>query len=1114
MLPVPCNKLIIPVVPCDSQSPPYRPMVDVPDELNILRDFICSSIVNAAGLLANNNAGRRFCYNMLAHNYWANPDFDEVYVLVCGLIIYRYQNKMLYDIKGSVASIVDQVLAGYAAYLVNNYDDVRKELNINEQKAVRELTNDFMNVKAMVTSAFNKLDRSDYAQRAFNILDMSRDVYTLDSKAMMANSHRAHTDKYMQPQQVSPSYIATNTNHQGYSVNNNQNRKPYFNGVTNENGTDVVHLTSEIVEYGVPVPEDYMIIDGEDGFDANFPDLGWFPSWHPKHVDWQKKVSDRYRQKIDKINIHEYETRGIPLPPHLEYLKPQLRHPLDSKPGYIRQADGTFRKDPNYSGLTERFKSHNPHNEEMIFAKTFKQREEEEQRRKERELNNRTPPCQHSSTPSYYGNQQGIVQPVQEQKLVYQPPEPVQTSTKQSTGYVTYIDGRKIVFGYEDPEQQYQPLPHNADGSNVTFMHEGYNMHQQYQSPYQQPQVVYQQRPQVMQQPQQVVYQQPPMSQPQQQQVIYVDQNGRPIQQQPQQVVYVDQQGYPIQQQPMPHRQQIQYQTYQQPVQQNTQYSPNVQVSRVLEQYNNGDRLVLTPQGQRVHQQLLMAPNLQSAISNRPVTFMQPNIQNSFSNPMQDPAACKMSSISKWNPKNEEYRNQAPVPRKPNVDNVHRYQQYDEPEQQYYQQEQRPTTQPLPRVPPRPTQQEDRFTHRQVSQSIHLRNPEDEYVDRLISEVNEAPNFHEVLEDQLPFEQNVQYSNGNTPIEVYTVNYFTEIDMDREAHKISKFGNKGLLDALPRYMTLNENVQAFSQKPAVVPKPEPIFVEDVETKEMVEQPVVELNSADYEVMPEYSIASDLNTAFTVSKIAMLDHQKIKPEDTVFRNFAVSGNLYLSNIDLNLYFETLKLASNLDQLASEIKRLSNLQIDSLKQKSELINALATINNALTKRINFYLKYRLKLALDIDDFAADYRDLINHLRNNHGDQFLKGLRELEMDIIDNFKSDISEEDVQYIKKGLRLSDELYMHFLPSILSFTHINRLSEELGLKINDESGTYYAISAQSTPVLYNLYVSLRKHKVEKSTTTESDYLILSDGNVFKFVDYVFGNNEFGIVRIN
>ena len=352
-LPFPCDRPIVPTLYYDSQHPPYRPNIDVPDELIFARDYICTQIANMAGLLAGMNPGRMFLYNTLVFQNFDNDDFREVYRLVCGLILFRQRRGNLNDIRMSANECIHQVLSLYVAYLCNNYPDLMKQLDVNQLQSVRDSTVPFQDLKAMVQSVLTDPDRSKYLDRATDIVFKCKDLYTLNSQQLLEDcrfTHDAMQRHPFQAKQYSNRYIFNPTDTkplipprdfklesvilpehtpQQPLINKQEDQVMYPNQFqqhvppgmpqTIMGDQPPRQLTPHEQQFGLPVPrtdqEARMITNG---FDMNFPELGYFPSWHPRHLDWLNAQESKNKEIRDRVALDNHQKYGTPLPPHLQ----------------------------------------------------------------------------------------------------------------------------------------------------------------------------------------------------------------------------------------------------------------------------------------------------------------------------------------------------------------------------------------------------------------------------------------------------------------------------------------------------------------------------------------------------------------------------------------------------------------------------------------------------------------------------------------------------------------------------------------------------------------------------------------------------------------------------
>lgn len=366
----------------DAQHPPFRPDTDVPMEIIFARDYICAQIANMAGLFSTWNPARMFCYNSLVFYNFDNQHFVEVYRLVVGLLLFRQRKGNLNDIRMSANECIYQVLSLYTAHLCNNYPELMKQLDVNQLQGVKDLTLPFQDLKAMVEVELNNRDPNQYTRWATDIVYKCKDLYTLDSNQLISDCQFTHNAMQKLPfaaKQYTSRFIFNPTGTQplippndfqpdlnvpittepkrrvvtGYkpvdlssnlvsqqqflkqkddTMLYNQPGFQYQHDTSNQSGQVPRQLTHYEMQNGLPVPrtnEEARMIT--DGFDMNFPELGYFPSWHPRHLDWLKARSAKIQILNDQLALENNRRYGTPLPDHLRQQQPMQHQNVDPR---------------------------------------------------------------------------------------------------------------------------------------------------------------------------------------------------------------------------------------------------------------------------------------------------------------------------------------------------------------------------------------------------------------------------------------------------------------------------------------------------------------------------------------------------------------------------------------------------------------------------------------------------------------------------------------------------------------------------------------------------------------------------------------------------------------
>jgi len=349
---LPYDKTITPPLTYECQYPPYLPFLNIPDELLIARDYIAAQISNMVGAYAHMNPARIFCYNTLVYGNFDNDAFREVYCLVCGLLLHRQRKGNLNDIRHSANECIYQVLQLYTAHLCNNNPEVMRQLDVNQLQGVKESTVSFQDIKAIMVSEFNKRDpavqsESDYVRWATDIIYKCKDLYTLTPTDLMHDCKFTHSvlqktpfkakdlkhQKIFNPSGTIPLVPPGNfkpiiqprhhsvidpTTQRPHMFPNQYNPPPITAGIQNQSPPQ---LTPEVYQNGLPLPKtDQEARLATDGYDINYPELGYFPTWHPGHSAWLQRRELKYKETRDRVAVTQNQRYGTPLPDHL---KPQ-----------------------------------------------------------------------------------------------------------------------------------------------------------------------------------------------------------------------------------------------------------------------------------------------------------------------------------------------------------------------------------------------------------------------------------------------------------------------------------------------------------------------------------------------------------------------------------------------------------------------------------------------------------------------------------------------------------------------------------------------------------------------------------------------------------------------
>lgn len=304
-------------------------------------------------------------------------------------------------------------------------------------------------------------------------------------------------------------------------------------------------------------------------------------------------------------------------------------------------------------------------------------------------------------------------------------------------------------------------------------------------------------------------------------------------------------------------------------------------------------------------------------------------------------------------------------------------------------------------------------------------------------------------------------------------------EMDRAKHELVYFGQ-----------SFSENLDTKIGKQAASA--------DVLSKSFANDPEEELVSQGFEFEPS------LQVAIATGEKKRLDlRNKSKGGDCMYRNFVSLITPLTAAAGTAAYMEKIATSEDFTSMARRIKSIAmalqeQKDVESGDVVDDILNVLTAVDTRMTNLINLFLKISLGLTVTIDSFVEDIDDLFTHLYNKNN--LDRALKEYEKEVIEVWNIVADDKTKRQINDfyGFRPDFDCALSF--ENVSITHMVMNSRQLGWKVKNEP---LLINRTTAPSLFQLAESLDKHKKEIGAGTLFDYLVSTDGIVYRlYRDYV------------
>lgn len=258
------------------------------------------------------------------------------------------------------------------------------------------------------------------------------------------------------------------------------------------------------------------------------------------------------------------------------------------------------------------------------------------------------------------------------------------------------------------------------------------------------------------------------------------------------------------------------------------------------------------------------------------------------------------------------------------------------------------------------------------------------------------------------------------------------------------------------------------------------------------------------ISDEFIFEPSLHVAIATGEKKRLEIRDKTKIDSMYRNFVILITPLTAAKNTAVYMEEISGAEDFSAMAKKIKSIASA-LQQEKEKAEnqnevedILNVLNAIDVRMTDMINLFMAVSLGLNVTIDSFAEDIDALFSHL--NKKNNLDRALREYEKEVMDVLNAIPDQSTKDKINQFYDFEPDHNGALFMENISITHMVMNSRQLGWKVKNEP---LIINRATAPSLYQIAESLDKHKKELGSGTLFDYLVSTDGVVYRiYRDYI------------
>lgn len=344
------------------------------------------------------------------------------------------------------------------------------------------------------------------------------------------------------------------------------------------------------------------------------------------------------------------------------------------------------------------------------------------------------------------------------------------------------------------------------------------------------------------------------------------------------------------------------------------------------------------------------------------------------------------------------------------------------------------------------------------------------------------------------------------------IEFIEELPVDRQQHEgfIKVLGKKVPIDSI-KHQRLYEDAKRL----------EAITGHEI-NQAMKDKRQEKHMTEELKVVKEYISPETLSTASLDNAIVLgqIEQYVMETEDNVnvFRAPVVNTIPVITGKTTDdEIIDEINVSKRFTQVSTLLKNAVDREIKKRSEDSgRKLDFYKEINAILTGMINDFLKYKLSLSINIDDFCEDVNELYPYIRSKFGEKYVQAYDEFELEMMGKglFES-LTEEGLQEAKQSLMSmsgrSSEVGISIIPVNYYMTFLGISNDEMKLRFVDEDNRSVNLIDQLTeeengllivedltPVLYSLAKSSYEQADLLDSPTMHHLLITKDNVIYEF----------------
>ena len=170
-------------------------------------------------------------------------------------------------------------------------------------------------------------------------------------------------------------------------------------------------------------------------------------------------------------------------------------------------------------------------------------------------------------------------------------------------------------------------------------------------------------------------------------------------------------------------------------------------------------------------------------------------------------------------------------------------------------------------------------------------------------------------------------------------------------------------------------------------------------------------------------------------------------------------------------------------------------------------ISMTDNIFTKAINTFVKYELDMAIRIDSFVTDSKDLKQYIENKSEEKYHKFL-EWEKEFFDTYAFEIDESVTPF-----NVPEDVQLFGTPIFASVTCVKQPNLKTFIDVNLQMGESKVIECEGHEAIWLVHKTMQEHKQKFNSQHSEDYYVMANNERIRVFTSDTNEHKLTIVRV-